>query len=110
MSSLIAGERELGSGAIEPLSFQFDDYTSIEVVSVEAYKNGSGSDVSAFIMPSGSHGAAGNILTTKPVQSLTQNAYYILRMIVTVNGTTQRDERYFRLVCPNAKSGLVRTN
>jgi len=109
MGILIAGERELGTGSIEPLSFQFDDYTSVGVVSVAAYKNGSGADLASTIMPSGSHSVSGNILTTKPIQNLTAGCYYILSIIVTVNGTTQRDHRYFRFIVPNEKSGLVRT-
>lgn len=111
MGALISGERELGVGAIEPLSLQFDDYTSVGVVSVEAYLNGSGTDQASVLMPSGSHSVSNNILTTKPltVTSTMAGKYYMLKITVTVNGTTQQDVRYFKVNIPNEKSGLLRS-
>jgi hypothetical protein len=115
MSELIA-DKELvyGVESIKPISIQFDDYTSVSLVSdiygdgIAIFKNGSGNDLSSTHMPSGAAAVSGNIVTTKPIQDLVGGNYYIVAVVVEVNGTSQREHVYVRINCPQEKSGLMR--
>lgn len=112
--TLIVGELEFGTEEISPISLQFDDYSSVSLVTdiygdgIAIYKNGSGTDLSTTHMPSGSASVSGNIVTTKAIQDLVGGNYYIVAVVVEVNGTTQRAHRYARINCPKEKSGLMR--
>lgn len=113
--TLIVGELDFGTEEVSPVSLQFDDYTSVSLVSdiygdgIAIFKNGGGNDLSSTHMPSGGASVSGNIVTTKPIQDLVGGNYYIVAIVVEVNGTTQRAHRYIRINCPKEKTGLMRS-
>ncbi len=113
--SKIYAEIERGIYDIEPISIQFDDYSSVSLVSspygdgVAIFKDGTGTDLSATHMPSGAAAVSGNIVTTKPIASLVSGKFYIVAVVVTVNGTSQQKHAYVRINTVNEKSGLMRS-
>jgi hypothetical protein len=107
--TLIVGETEFGTATVKPISIQFDDFTSVANADIDIFLNGQGTDLSSTHMPSGSIGYSGNIVTTKPITSLSGGKFYMLSVSVEVNGTTQVEHRYVKIWVPKTSSGLVRT-
>ena len=52
------------------------------------YRNGS-NDVTSTVMPSGSHSAAGNVVTLKPATGMVGNANYVIAVTCTADGNTR---------------------
>lgn len=111
----IYAEIEFGIHDVEPVSIQFDDYSTVELVTspysdgIAIFKNGTGTDLSATHMPTGAATVSGNIITTPAIQSLVGGNFYILAVVVTVNGTLQQKHAFVRINCVNEKSGLMRS-
>lgn len=112
--SKIYAEVEYTPNEVKPLSIQFDDYSTVALVTsvygdgVAIFKNGTGQDLSATNMPSGSAAVSGNIITTRPIQLLEGKNFYIVAVVVTVNGTSQQESGYVRINVVDEKSGLFR--
>ncbi len=112
--SKIFAEVEYTPNEIKPLSIQFDDYSTVSLVTsvyddgVAIFKNGTGQDQSATNMPSGAAAVSGNIITTKPIQLLEGKNFYMVVVVVTVNGTSQQESGFVRINVVDEKSGLQR--
>jgi len=57
-------------------------------ISAVVYKNGS--DVTATVMPSGSHSASGQVITLKPLTALVANTDYSIIVTATIAGNTEQ--------------------
>lgn len=108
-------EYEFGIYDVEPVAMQFDDFTSVQLVTtpyndgVAIFKDGTGTDLSSTHMPTGAASVAGNIVTTAPIRSLLGGHFYIVAVVVTVNETSQQKHGYVKINVVNEKSGLMRS-
>lgn len=113
--SKIYKEYEFGIYDVKPIAIQFDDFTSVQLVTspygdgVAIYKDGTGSDLSSTHMPTGTAAVSSNIITTAPIRDLLGGHYYIVAVVVTINETSQQEHAYIRINVVNEKSGLTRT-
>ncbi len=93
----------------EGLRYQTSDETRIYTITttnvvssptsptVVGYDEATETDVSATIMPSGSHSATGDVITLKPITALTKKHTYRIEVKWVVGSQTY--ERYFRIYC-----------
>ena len=73
-----------GTDIAIPYTIVFDGITTVAVNAIRVWKDGT--DVTATVMPSGSHVLSGNRLTMKPLTDLEYPGDYIIAMFIDVDG------------------------
>jgi len=93
----------------EGIRFQTSDETRVYTITTTnlvsaptsptaiVYDESVDADVTSTVMPSGSHSAAGDVITLKPLTSLTKGHSYRVEVKFTVGSNIF--ERYFRVGC-----------
>ena len=72
---------------------------------VAVYKKGTTTDVAGTVMPAGSHTAAGNQLTMKPLKLLAGGEKYIVSITIDVDGIT--DEYFLEVYALKSETGAL---
>jgi len=87
-------------GADETITYSLDT-TNVggtpSVSGVVVWKESTATDVTATVMPSGSHSVASNVITLKPLTALTAGQSYRVEVKFTSAGNTL--EHFFRVYC-----------